>query len=250
MSLDFILELTTKEAIIPPEASRLAGFFLMMQAIFIIVRKKNDPSKDIWEDLALVLEAGLIVFLFPELIKLAELFVNAISMRLDELGGNYILEAQKEFYKDGLDEMEESSTLGTWVQQIAISNMAGANLGSFSLANWVLKPLADFVNTLCFPTFMIIRAVSLNIVYWVAPLILILGAFPPFRPLWKNWFLIYIALLACGPALILANIFCEKCFQLYIGATNSPILGFIMIAMARFKAFQTVMDLCSKLFRS
>lgn len=250
MSLDFILELTTKEAIIPPEASRLAGFFLMMQAIFIIVRKKNDPSKDIWEDLALVLEAGLIVFLFPELIKLAELFVNAISMRLDELGGNYILEAQKEFYKDGLDEMEESSTLGTWVQQIAISNMAGANLGSFSLANWVLKPLADFVNTLCFPTFMIIRAVSLNIVYWVAPLILILGAFPPFRALWKNWFMLYMALLACGPALILANIFCEKCFQLYIGATNSPILGFIMIAMARFKAFQTVMDLCSKLFRS
>ena len=63
-----------------------------------------------------------------------------------------------------------------------------------------------------------------------------------FRALWKHWFMIYFALLFAGPALILANNFCEDCFAVYINLTDSPILGFIMVALARFKIFQAVLD--------
>lgn len=117
------------------------------------------------------------------------------------------------------------------------------------IASCILKPLADFVNTLCFPTYLIIRAVSLKIVYWVAPLVVVLGALKPFRSLWKHWLMIYAALLVAGPALFVANNFCEECFSLYVTASGSPILGFIVVALARFKAFQAVIDLCYRIFR-
>ena len=128
-------------------------------------------------------------------------------------------------------------------------NGGSANVGSFMFANYILKPLADIVNVLCFPTYMFIRAASLKIAYFVAPLVLVLGAFEPFRALWKHWFMIYFALLFAGPALILANNFCEDCFAVYINLTDSPILGFIMVALARFKIFQAVLDLCYRIFR-
>ena len=128
-------------------------------------------------------------------------------------------------------------------------NGGSANVGSFMFANYILKPLADIVNVLCFPTYMFIRAASLKIAYFVAPLVLVLGAFEPFRALWKHWFMIYFALLFAGPALILANNFCEDCFMVYINLTDSPILGFIMVALARFKIFQAVLDLCYRIFR-
>ena len=80
-------------------------------------------------------------------------------------------------------------------------------------------------------------------------MILVLGAMSPFRSLWKQWFMIYIALLACSPMLYVADSFCEECFRIYASDASSPILGFFMIAMARFKAYQSVMELSYKLFR-
>jgi len=218
----------------------------LVQALLIVLQKKNDPHKAIWEDIQGVLLAGLVVFLFPEFIQFAELLVNSTaqitanpqSMIADlmqttllgeESGGGFF-----------------SSITGMFT---SFMNGGSANVGSFMIANYILKPLADIVNVLCFPTYMFIRAASLKIAYFVAPLVLVLGAFEPFRALWKHWFMIYFALLFAGPALVLANNFCEDCFAVYINLTDSPILGFIMVALARFKIFQAVLDLCYRIFR-
>lgn len=255
MTLDFINELAAAQAEIPPLASRLAGFILVLEGFLIVLQKKNNPRKDIWEDLSNVLLAGLVVFLFPELIQLAELLVNS-SCSMGIRSDSPIMEYMQSTLAPGdTDSFSKPGSFdipgpGGWLTEAIIAmETSGANPASFLIADNLLKPLADFINTLCFPTYWIIRAVSLKIVYWVAPLILVLGAMPAFRSLWKHWFMLYIALLATGPALILANNFCEECFSLYINASGSPILGFIMIALARFKAFQTVMDLCYKIFR-
>lgn len=50
-----------------------------MQALLIVLQKKNDPHKAIWEDIQGVLLAGLVVFLFPEFIQFAELLVNSTA---------------------------------------------------------------------------------------------------------------------------------------------------------------------------
>lgn len=254
MTLDFINELALEQATIPPMASRLAGFFLVLEGLLIVLRKKNNPQKDIWDDLSNVLLAGLAVFLFPEFIRLAEVTINRIGS-IELIGDSPIQEYMRAAAAPEADDTISEAGIdlpgaGGWLLNAILAMKAsGANPASYLIADYVLKPLADFVNTLCFPTYWIIRAVSLKIVYWVAPLILVLGAMPPFRSLWKHWFMLYIALLLAGPALILANNFCEECFSLYIAASGSPILGFIMIALARFKAFQAVLDLCYKIFR-
>lgn len=254
MTLDFINDLAAAQATIPPLASRLAGFILVLEGVLIFLQKKNNPRKDIWEDLSNVLLAGLVVFLFPEFIQLAELLVNS-SSGVNLQGDSPIMEYMQSTllpYENSSDSEANFNIFGpdAWLfKAIAAMKVGGANPASFLIADYILKPLADFINTLCFPTYWIIRAVSLKIIYWVAPLILVLGAMPAFRSLWKHWFMLYIALLATGPALILANNFCEECFKFYIYASGSPLLGFIMIALARFKAFQTVMDLCYKIFK-
>lgn len=255
MTLDFINDLAAAQATIPPLASRLAGFILVLEGALIVLQKKNNRQKDIWEDISNVLLAGLVVFLFPELIQLAELTVNSSNI-MEIRGDSPIMEyMQSTLAPEETDSLSGGGGLdipgtGGWLAEAIIAmKTSGANPASFLIADNILKPLADFINTLCFPTYWIIRAVCLKIVYWVAPLILVLGAMPVFRSLWKHWFMLYIALLATGPALILANNFCEECFNLYIHASGSPILGFIMIALARFKAFQAVMDLCYKIFR-
>lgn len=256
MTLDFINELAASQATIPPLASRIAGFILVLEGALILFQKKNNPHKEIWEDLSNVLLAGLIVFLFPEFIQLVEVIMNGIS-GIQLSGDSPIMEYMKSTMTvedDGtlsgsLSDVDFPGASGWLLKAILQMKASGANPASYLIADYILKPLADFINILCFPAYWIVRAVSLKIIYWVAPLILILGAMPPYRSLWKHWFMLYVALLATGPALILANNFCEMSFELYIQASDSPILGFIMIALARFKVFQTAMDLCYKIFR-
>lgn len=250
MSLDFLDQLVISQATIPPIASRIAGFFLIVQAALIVFRKKNDPHRAIWEDIQGVLLAGLVVFLFPEFIKFAELMVNS-AIQVQSTPQSAIAE----FMKTSLLGEEEAEADYSGNSVSSVIGMAGAllsggpvNVGSYMLANYILKPLADIVNVLCFPTYMLIRAASLKVIYLVAPLVLMLGAFEPFRALWKHWFMIYFALLVAGPALTLANNFCEECFTVYINMTDSPILGFLTVALARFKIFQAVVDLCYRIF--
>ena len=251
MNLDFLDQLVISQATIPPVASRIAGFFLLMQAVLIVFQKKNDPHKAIWEDIQGVLLAGLVVFLFPEFIQFAELLVNSTA-RITANPQSMIADLMQTTLL-GEEAVEEESAGGYFSSMVGMftsfMNGGSANVGSFMFANYILKPLADIVNVLCFPTYMFIRAASLKIAYFVAPLVLVLGAFEPFRALWKHWFMIYFALLFAGPALILANNFCEDCFAVYINLTDSPILGFIMVALARFKIFQAVLDLCYRIFR-
>lgn len=255
MSLDFINELAISQATIPPIASRIAGFILVLEGALLLFQKKNNPRKEIWEDLSNVLLAGLVVFLFPEFIQLVEVTMNSIS-GIELRGDSPIMEYMKSTMTVDDDILSSGSDVnfpgsgGFLLEAIFQMKASGANPVSYLLADYILKPLADFINILCFPTYWIIRAVSLKIIYWVAPLILILGALPPYRSLWKHWFMLYAALLATGPALILANNFCETSFELYIKASDSPLLGFIMIALARFKVFQAAMDLCYKIFKT
>lgn len=247
MDIDFVKSLSIYQATIPPDVFRIAAFFLAMQVILIIFRKKNDPSKDIWEDLAGVILNGLIVYMFPELIQFIEMLVNSVCS-VDVGGGSAIQDYIKE---TNTPQPEESSTLeniGTWLLKMIYTPATG-NSGSYALSTCLLKPLADIVNTICFPTYMIIRAGCLKVTYFVAPLVLMMGAIPSFESLWKQWFMVYTALLVSGPALIQANEFVEDCFNLYIQATGSPMLGFFIVAIARFKVFQAVMDLCYRFFR-
>ena len=236
MNLDFLDRLVISQATIPPVVSRIAGFFLLMQAVLIVFQKKNDPHKAIWEDIQGVLLAGLVVFLFPEFIQFAELLVNSTA-RITANPQSMIADLMQTTLL-GEEAVEEESAGGYFSSMVGMftsfMNGGSANVGSFMFANYILKPLADIVNVLCFPTYMFIRAASLKIAYFVAPLVLVLGAFE---------------LLFAGPALILANNFCEDCFAVYINLTDSPILGFIMVALARFKIFQAVLDLCYRIFR-
>ena len=55
MNLDFLDQLVISQATIPPVVSRIAGFFLLVQALLIVLQKKNDPHKAIWEDIQGVL---------------------------------------------------------------------------------------------------------------------------------------------------------------------------------------------------
>lgn len=252
--MTFLDKLSITQATIPPEASRIAGFFLIVQAVLIFLQKKNDPHKAIWEDISGVLLAGLIVFLFPELIKFAELVVNAVVQVEDGTSTGLIAQAMKTDLL-GSETAEEEPSAGTsligWMLSFGLNQVTGGTqTGSYMFANYILKPLADIVNTLCFPTYMFIRGAGLKVAYLVAPLILMVGAFAPFRSLWKHWFMIYIALLVSGPALVLANNFCEEAFEVYIQLTDSPVLGFIMVALARFKIFQSVLDLSYRIFRA
>lgn len=251
MNFDFLDQLIISQAAIPPVVMRIAGFFLVVQALLIVLQKKNDPHKAIWEDIQGVLLAGIVVFLFPEFIKFAELLVNSTA-QIKANPQSMVADLMKTSFF-GEETAEEESSGGNISSMVgmasAFMNGGVTNVGSYMFANNILKPLADIVNVLCFPTFMFIRAASLKIAYFVAPLVLMLGAFEPFRALWKHWFMIYFALLFAGPALVLANNFCEDCFTVYINMTDSPILGFLMIAMARFKIFQAVLDLCYRFFR-
>ncbi|WP_298034552.1 hypothetical protein [uncultured Alistipes sp.] len=250
MGFDFLTDLSNMQVEIPPEVSRLAGFFILLQGGMIYLQKKNNPMKDIWEDLSWVFLGGLFVYMFPELIRIAESLVNALTP-VELHAESAIREFMKESNMgDGsIPPPDSSSSFMDILINSVLKSGAGHNVGSYLIAQGLLKPLADLVNYLCFPTFLAIRAVSLKVVYWSAPLILVLGAMPPFRSLWKQWFMIYIALLACGPALYVADGFCEECFKIFSSDASSPLLGFFMIALARFKAYQSVMELCYKLFR-
>lgn len=253
MNFDFFNQLVVQHATIPSVVNRIAGFFLILQAVLIFLQKKNDPHKDVWEDISNVLLAGLVVFLFPEFVKFAELTVNALCATGEHMQKSMTMELMKVSLLG--EEQPDSGTgesvgMGFVLGLLAQSLHAGAgSSGSFVVANFLLKPLADIVNVLCFPTYMFIRAASLKVAYMMAPLVVMLGAFAPFRALWKHWFMIYFALLVSGPALVLANDFCEECFALYVSFSDSPILGFIMVALARFKIFQAVVDLCHRIFR-
>lgn len=252
MNFDFFNQLVLQHATIPAAVNRIAGFFLVLQAVLIFLQKKNDPHKDVWEDISNVLLAGLVVFLFPEFVKFAELAVNALCATGEHTPESVTMELMKvsllgeEPGSEAEDSVGMGFTLGLLVQSL---HTGMGSSGSFAVANFLLKPLADIVNVLCFPAYMFIRAASLKVAYMTAPLVVMLGAFAPFRALWKHWFMIYFALLVSGPALVLANDFCEECFALYVSFSDSPILGFIMVALARFKIFQAVVDLCHRIFR-
>lgn len=248
----FVDKLSISQASIPPVASRLAGFVLLVQAVVIFLQKKYDPHKPIWEEISGVLGAGLVVFLFPELIRFVEVLVNSAVPIVDGTAHGALSEHMRTSLLGDGAEVEETASgfdLNAWILKFVMMNQPGTSTGSYLIANHILKPLADIVNTLCFPTYMFIRGAGLRVCYLIAPFILMLGAFPPFRSLWKHWFMVYIALLVCGPALILANDFCEEAFAIYLECTDSPTLGFIMVALARFKIFQSVMDLSYRIFR-
>lgn len=249
MGVDFLNDISASQVEIPAVVSRLAGFFVLMQGVLIFLQKKNKPDANIWEDLHGVMMAGLIVFLFPEIIKFIELLVNSLS------------HVEAKHSSNILQYIKDSNITDAEVDEGFLHNVGEQAKGAFkqlmspegSVATYlftenILKPLADLVNTICFPTYWIIRACCLKIVYWIAPLVLVVGAIHPFRGLWKQWFMVYIALLISGPALILANDFCEVCFSMYINSF-SPLLGFITIALARFKVFQAVVDLCYRIFK-
>ncbi len=253
--LTFVDKLSMNQASIPPAACRIAGFVLLVQAVVIFLQKKYDPHKSIWEELSGVLLAGLVVFLFPELIRFVEVSVNSAVPIVDRSGS----EALRDYMQtsllgsdaaDAADDASSGFDFTAFLLKFAMMNQPGTSTGSYLLANCILKPLADLINTLCFPTYMFIRGAGLRVCYLIAPLVLMMGAFPPFRALWKQWFIVYTALLISGPALILANNFCEEAFAIYLECTDSPTLGFIMVALARFKIFQSVMDLCYRIFRA
>ncbi len=249
----FVERLSMSQASIPPVASRIAGFVLLVQAVVIFLQKKYDPHKSVWEEISGVLLAGLVVFLFPELIRFVEVLVNSAVPIVDRTAHRAFAEAvQNSLLGDGIEAEEASSGFdwNTLAVKFALMNQPGTSTGSYLIANYLLKPLADIVNTLCFPTYMFIRGAGLRVCYLIAPFVLMLGAFPPFRALWKQWFAVYISLLVCGPALILANDFCEEAFAIYLECTDSPTLGFIMVALARFKIFQSIMDLSHRIFRA
>lgn len=252
--MTFIEKLSAAQTEIPAAAMRIAGFFLLIQGVLIFLQKKNDPQKSVWEDLSGVLLAGLVVFLFPELVRFVELAVAA-AMPLND--GTPHVDSIAEYMRsafDGLSDEAQDDSLADTVTSVTLNALNPLSLlqgrtATYLIAHCLLKPLADLVNTLCFPTYLFIRSAGLRVCYLIAPLVLMLGAFAPFRPLWKHWFMVYIALLVSGPALILANRFCEEAFALYIECTDSPVLGFIMVALARFKIFQSVMDLSYRIFR-
>lgn len=247
MAVDFIKDLSVYQATIPPDVFRIAGFFLAMLVILIIFRKKNDPFRDIWDDLSGVLLSGLVVYLFPEIIQFIEMLVSSVC-HVDAENSSAILDYIKDTNATQVEEPSVLEDIGAWFLKMVYGGAVG-NPGSYFMATCILKPLADIVNTICFPTYMIIRAACLKVTYFVAPLVLMMGAIPSFQSLWKQWFMVYTALLVSGPALILANEFVENCFNLYIQSTGSPMLGFFIVAIARFKVFQATMDLCYRIFR-
>jgi len=253
-AMTFIEKLSVSQTTIPAAAMRIAGFFLLIQGALIFLQKKNDPQKSVWEDISGALLAGLVVFLFPELIRFVEVSVNLAVPIVNGSAHEALAEYMQSSLlgSDAADAADDASSgfdFNILALKFLMMNRPGSSSGSYLIANCILKPLADIVNTLCFPTYLFIRSAGLRVCYLIAPLILMLGAFAPFRTLWKHWFMVYIALLVSGPALILANRFCEEAFSLYIECTDSPVLGFIMVALARFKIFQSVMDLSYRIFR-
>ena len=95
MGFDFLTDLSNMQVEIPPEVSRLAGFFVLLQGGMIYLQKKNNPAKDIWEDLSWVFLGGLFVYLFPELIRFMETLVNAL-MPIELHADSAIAEFMKE----------------------------------------------------------------------------------------------------------------------------------------------------------
>ena len=166
MGFDFLTDLSNMQVEIPPEVSRLAGFFVLLQGGMIYLQKKNNPAKDIWEDLSWV----LFVYLFPELIRFMETLVNAL-MPIELHADSAIAEFMKESnLGDGSVPPPDSSTsFGNILMNAFLKSGTGQNAAGYLIAQGVLKPFADLVNYLCFPTFLTIRAVGLKVIYWSAP---------------------------------------------------------------------------------
>ena len=161
MGFDFLTDLSNMQVEIPPEVSRLAGFFVLLQGGMIYLQKKNNPAKDIWEDLSWVFLGGLFVYLFPELIRFMETLVNAL-MPIELHADSAIAEFMKESnLGDGSVPPPDSSTsFGNILMNAFLKSGTGQNAAGYLIAQGVLKPFADLVNYLCFPTFLTIRAVA------------------------------------------------------------------------------------------
>ena len=140
MNLDFLDRLVISQATIPPVVSRIAGFFLLMQAVLIVFQKKNDPHKAIWEDIQGVLLAGLVVFLFPEFIQFAELLVNSTA-RITANPQSMIADLMQTTLL-GEEAVEEESAGGYFSSMVGMftsfMNGGSANVGSFMFANYIL----------------------------------------------------------------------------------------------------------------
>ena len=91
MGFDFLTDLSNMQVEIPPEVSRLAGFFVLLQGGMIYLQKKNNPAKDIWEDLSWVFLGGLFVYLFPELIRFMETLVYTLAFTVTLFFSMYML---------------------------------------------------------------------------------------------------------------------------------------------------------------
>ena len=161
MGFDFLTDLSNMQVEIPPEVSRLAGFFVLLQGGMIYLQKKNNPAKDIWEDLSWVFLGGLFVYLFPELIRFMETLVNAL-MPIELHADSAIAEFMKESnLGDGSVPPPDSSTsFGNILMNAFLKSGTGQNAAGYLIAQGVLKPFADLVNYLCFPTFLLERPVD------------------------------------------------------------------------------------------
>ena len=132
MGFDFLTDLSNMQVEIPPEVSRLAGFFVLLQGGMIYLQKKNNPAKDIWEDLSWVFLGGLFVYLFPELIRFMETLVNAL-MPIELHADSAIAEFMKESnLGDGSVPPPDSSTsFGNILMNAFLKSGTGQNAAGY-----------------------------------------------------------------------------------------------------------------------
>ena len=142
MGFDFLTDLSNMQVEIPPEVSRLAGFFVLLQGGMIYLQKKNNPAKDIWEDLSWVFLGGLFVYLFPELIRFMETLVNAL-MPIELHADSAIAEFMKESnLGDGSVPPPDSSTsFGNILMNAFLKSGTGQNAAGYLIAQGVLNLL-------------------------------------------------------------------------------------------------------------
>ena len=124
----------------------------------------------------------------------------------------------------------------------------GQNAAGYLIAQGVLKPFADLVNYLCFPTFLTIRAVAEGYLlerpvdfgaggHVAFPVALEAVVYDLYRP------------AGLRPHVVCRGFLLRGMFQNLRFGRRFAHPRFFMIAMARFKAYQSVMELSYKLFR-
>ncbi len=129
----FVDRLSMSQASIPPVASRIAGFVLLVQAVVIFLQKKYDPHKSVWEEISGILLAGLVVFLFPELIQFVEVLVNSAVPIASSDTHSLLAEQMQTSLLGAADAAAEDASgfdFNTWILKIMMMNQPGTSTGS------------------------------------------------------------------------------------------------------------------------